>query len=178
MYAYIYGKIIDILTNYIIIETNNIGYNIFISNPKNYEIGKTYKIYLYEILKEEEHTLYGFQTQTQKDIFLKLISVKGLGPKMALSMFTNAKESDICTAINNEDIEYLKRFNKIGDKLAKQIIFDLKGKLITKDNKQNDLINALKQLGYKEKDYKYILNKISPSLPIEEQIKIALKQLK
>ena len=126
-----------------------------------FEEGKDYKIYLYQQIKEDEHLLFGFKEKNDKEMFLKLIGVKGLGPKMALPILATGSLAGIKDAIERENILYLKKFPKIGDKLAKQIILDLKGKL--DDFKDLDSVrtdslmevrDALLGLGYKEKEIK------------------------
>ena len=181
MYAYIIGKVKDQTSNQIILETNNIGYEINVSNPYSFEIEKEVKVYLYEHIREDEHTLYGFKNIEEKELFLKLISVKGLGPKMALPMFATGGVNGIIDAIERENILYLKKFPKIGEKVARQIILDLKGKLAKVDlqdqNTKEELIEVLKGLGYKEKDFKGIIPKIDETKKVEEQVKDALKLL-
>lgn len=181
MYAYIKGVIKEQTGSGIIIDCNNIGYEINVPNPYSYELEKDALVYTYEHIREDEHTLYGFKNQDEKELFLKLINVKGLGPKMALPMLATGSISGIVDAIERENILYLKKFPKIGDKVAKQIILDLKGKLnvsnIEEDNSKEELIEVLKGLGYKEKDYKGIINKVDSSKKVEEQVKEALKLL-
>lgn len=181
MYSYIYGKVIEQTSTGITLDNNNIGYYINVSNPYVFDLEKEYKIYLYEHIREDEHTLYGFKFALEKDLFLKLISVKGIGPKMALPMFATGSINGIVDAIERENILYLKKFPKIGEKVAKQIILDLKGKVSTNgeyiNNTYEDLIEVLKGLGYKEKDYKNIIGKVNNNLTIEEQVKEALKLL-
>ena len=181
MYAYIKGIVTDQTSNQIILETNKIGYEINVPNPYAYELDKETKIYLYEHIREDEHTLYGFKNMDEKELFLKLIDVKGLGPKMAIPMLATGSINGIIDAIERENILYLKKFPKIGEKVAKQIILDLKGKLnttgVVEDNSKEELIEVLKGLGYKEKDYKGVINKVDSTLEVEEQVKEALKLL-
>ena len=129
MYGYISGTVKEIDSNYIIIDNNGIGYLIYVPNPYVFIIGKEYTVYTYSNIREDEYTLYGFKTREEKELFLKLISVKGLGPKMALPMLATGSTSLIEEAIETENINYLKKFPKIGDKVARQVILDLKGKL-------------------------------------------------
>ena len=82
MYDYIIGKVTMIKNNAIILENNGIGYYIFVSNPYSFEIGVDYKVFVYQQIQEDGHFLYGFKTIEEKDLFLKLISVKGLGCKI------------------------------------------------------------------------------------------------
>ena len=184
MYGYISGKIIEIEPNYIIIDNNGIGYQIYVPNPYSFMLEKEYTIYTYSNIREDEYTLYGFKTKEEKELFLKLISVKGLGPKMALPMLATGSITVLEEAIETENINYLKKFPKIGDKVARQVILDLKGKLnvintglFKKEDHSNELYEALLGLGYKQADIKKIINKVNIELSVEEQIKEALKLL-
>ena len=180
MYSYIKGNITNIESNYIVIENSGIGYLIYTANPYSFELNKEYKLYIYQYVKEDELSLYGFKSLDEKDLFLKLISVKGLGCKMALPILASNVDG-VIDAIERENILYLKKFPKIGDKVARQIILDLKGKLVSKEEKTvvkdfDELIEALKALGYKPVDIKKILSSIKED-KVEEQIKEALKLL-
>ena len=185
MYDYIKGTITSIKNNSIVVDNNGIGYLIYVSNPYSFELGKDYKVYVYQQIKEDEHSLFGFKTLEEKEFFLKLISVSGVGCKMALPILAVGSIEGIMDAIERENVLYLKKFPKIGDKLAKQIILDLKGKLefigvgITDDvvETENELRDVLIGLGYKEKELKPVLAKVDTSLPIEGQVKDALKLL-
>ena len=180
MYSYIKGIIDEVTSSSIVIYNNGIGYNVFVSNPYSFNVGEEYKIYLYNYIREDEYSLYGFKSLEEKDLFLRLINVKGLGPKIALPMLATGSVSGIVDAIDRENIMYLTKFPKVGDKLARQIILDLKGKLNTKETSvaQNDeLIEALVSLGYKNADIKKIISKVDQSATIENQIKEALKLL-
>lgn len=178
MFGYIKGSVTIITSNHIILENNDIGYIIFVANPYSFELNHDYIVYVYNYLREDENTLYGFKTTEEKDLFLRLINVKGLGPRTAMPMFATGSVNGIIDAIERENILYLTKFPKIGDKLARQIILDLKGKLgttIGKENSNEELIDVLVGLGYKLADIKKILPKISEELSIENQIKEALK---
>ncbi len=181
MYAYIKGIVTDIESSYIILDNNGIGYLIYTANPYSFNIGEEYMVYLYQNVREDEISLYGFKTKEEKDLFLKLIGVKGLGCKMALPMIATGSTSGIIDAIERENVLYLKKFPKIGDKVARQIILDLKGKLVSKEEAPTDnfdeLIEALKSLGYKTSDINRVLKMINPTDDIEMQIKEALKLL-
>jgi len=178
MLHYIKGIVDSINPGNIIVETNGLGYMIYVSNPYSFEEGKDVKVYLYNHIREDENSLYGFKTKEELELFLKLINVKGLGPKMALPMFASSSVDGIMDAIERENILYLKKFPKIGDKVARQIILDLKGKLAKSDDVKNDnseLVEVLSSLGYKMPDIKKVLSKVDSSKSIEEQIKDALK---
>lgn len=180
MYAYLNGIIKDIESNYIVLDINGIGYLIYVANPYYYQIENSYKVYTYTHIREDEFSLYGFKSKEELDLFLKLISVKGLGPKMALPILATGSIKGIMDAIDRENILYLKKFPKIGDKVARQIILDLKGKLaktVTNNNINEELTEALLALGYKNNDIKKVVASIDSNLTIENQIKEALKLL-
>lgn len=182
MYAYIKGLVVEIESSYIVIDNNNIGYIIYVPNPYSYKLNNEYKVYTYTQIKEDEHSLYGFKEKEELKLFLKLISVKGLGPKMALPMLATGSINGIMDAVERENILYLKKFPKIGDKVARQIILDLKGKLVSGEKVVNnkdfsELTEALKSLGYKASDINKILPNIKSEENVEEQIKEALRLL-
>ena len=181
MYGYIKGIVTEIESSYIILETNNVGYLIYVANPYSYQLNIEYKVYLYTQIKEDEHLLYGFKEKEEKELFLKLISVKGLGCKMALPILATGSINGIVDAIDRENILYLKKFPKIGDKVARQIILDLKGKLTTSPNTQmevnTELVEVLISLGYKRPDIKKVIPNVNSNLTIEEQVKDALRLL-
>lgn len=183
MYKYMIGFVKEYGPNYIVLECNNIGYLIYVANPYVYEAEKEYKIYLYNHIREDENSLYGFKSNEELDLFLRLINVKGLGPKMANGFFATGSVSGIIDAINRENILYLTKFPKVGEKIAKQIILDLKGKIDiietdnVEDNNAEDLIAVLESLGYKTPEIKKIVKDVDPSLPVEAQVKEALKLL-
>ena len=179
MYEYIKGKITKQESNYIVLDNNGIGYLIYVPNPYSFELDKDVIVYIYQYVREDEITLYGFKSFEEKELFLKLINVKGLGCKMALPMFATGSIEGIEDAIERENILYLKKFPKIGDKVARQIILDLKGKLnmtsVSKASDFEELTEVLVNLGYKSNDIKKILPNINNNDTIENQVKEALK---
>lgn len=183
MYSYINGTVTNIESNSIALDNNGIGYFIHTPNPYAFIVNNEYKIYLYQHVREDEMSLYGFKTSEEKAMFLKLIGVKGLGCKMALPMLATGSIEGIIDAIERENILYLKKFPKIGDKVARQIILDLKGKFgVTANIKVNsgmseELVDVLKGLGYKPLDINRVLPNIDKSKKLEDQIKDALKML-
>lgn len=181
MYGYIKGIVTEIESSYIVLENNNIGYLIYVANPYSYQLNNEYKVYLYTQIKEDEHLLYGFKEKEEKDLFLKLISVKGLGCKMALPILATGSINGIADAIERENILYLKKFPKIGDKVARQIILDLKGKLTPSSNNivnvNSELVEVLTSLGYKNPDIKKVIPNVDVNLSLEDQVKEALKLL-
>lgn len=181
MFSFIKGYVRETEKNYITLENNGIGYQIFVANPFSFPMDEEKKVFIYTYIKEDEFSLYGFNTLEEKELFLRLISVKGVGPKLALPMFALGSVSGIIDAIDRENILYLTKFPKVGEKVARQIILDLKGKLTgsteVSTSGLEEVVEALESLGYKNSDIKKVLPKVDPSLKIEEQVKEALKLL-
>ena len=182
MYSYIKGYVTEINASSITVEASGVGFLIYVPNPFSYEIDKEYKVYVYNKIGEDEYSLYGFKERNEFELFLKLLSVKGLGPKLALPILATGSISGIVDAINRENILYLTKFPKIGEKLARQIILDLKGKIdIESDDVENDdqedLIDTLTALGYKTSEIKKVIGSVDHSKSLEEQVKEALRLL-
>ena len=182
MYSYIKGIVKDQESNYIVLDNNGIGYHIFVANPFQYKLDEEAKVYIYSYIREDEYSLYGFSSKDEKNLFLKLLNVKGVGPKLIMPMLATGSVNGIIDAIDRENILYLKKFPKVGDKVARQIILDLKGKLTASSDVTNiggfdELVNVLEGLGYKTVDIKKILPNMDANLKIEEQVKEALKLL-
>ncbi len=128
MYSYIIGKVVELTSSYIVIDNSGIGYMVYVPNPYQFEKNNEYQIFLYQSVTENDIRLYGFKTNEQKDLFLNLIKVKGIGPKSAVAILAVGNTNEIIEAIENGNEKFLKSFPGIGPKAAKQIILDLKGK--------------------------------------------------
>lgn len=181
MFDVIEGKVIDIEVNYVCISTSGIGFKVFVPNPYSFKLDEEVKVYLHNQIKEDEYSLYGFKSKEERNIFLKFINVKGLGPKIALPILAGSTVEGLMDAIERENVLYLEKFPKVGEKLARQIILDLKGKLVSKENSSSgvndELIEVLLSLGYKRPDINRVVKDVDGSLSIESQIKKALKLL-
>lgn len=183
MYNYLKGTVQFIESDSIALETNGIGYKIYVANPYSFMEGEETTVFVYHQVKEDIEALFGFKTREERDLFLKLLNVKGLGTKVGIGFFATGSVSGIVDAIDRENVLYLKKFPKVGDKLAKQIVLDLKGKLgsiditTTSNNDSFELISVLESLGYKTADISKIVPNVDKSKTIEEQVKDALKLL-
>ena len=180
MYEYIKGIVTKQFANYVVIGAYGVGYKLYTPNPYKFKLDEEVKVYTYNHIREDENTLYGFISEDERDLFLKLIDVKGLGPRMAITILASCSLAGLIDAIDRENILYLKKIPKIGEKLARQIILDLKGKLVLTENStesSDELTLALEALGYKPNDIKNVVDKIDSSLNIETQIKEALRLL-
>lgn len=185
MYNYIFGKVTYIQGNYIVLENNNIGYQIRTPNPLNFTKNEEYKIYTYLHVREDIFDLYGFKTIEERELFLKLISVKGIGPKGALAILASGSIDGVIAAINSKDSKYLQRFPGIGPKASQQIILDLHGKIDFEE--QNNQVNpkvkiiqdALRSMGYNQTEIKKVNQTIIDNLDKDdsELLRIILKNI-
>ncbi len=187
MYSYFVGKLTNVLPSQIVYEVNGIGYLINVANSYSFD-PLIDRVYIYQHVREAEISLYGFKSNDEKEMFLDLISVTGIGPKTALAILAASEPMFIRSAIASEDATYLQKFPKIGKKAAGQIIIDLGGKyeqseVLPTDNKQkilidnSDVIEALLALGYSEKDVKKHLKSVDQALSTEDKIKHILGQM-
>lgn len=177
MYAYLKGVITEIEPTYISLENNNIGYLIITPNPFRYHLNEEVKVFIHHYLREDSDNLYGFISKLERDLFIDLISVSGIGPKSALAILSLGEPEKIIVAIENGDVKFLTQFPGIGPKSAQQIILDLKGKLVKAElvtKKDDEVSEALEALGYSKREITRALKNIDSNLTIEKRIKQAL----
>ncbi|MFL4499183.1 Holliday junction branch migration protein RuvA [Weissella sp. MSCH1] len=171
MYEYLNGVITEVAPNYIVVEVGGIGYRVLVANPYAFPMNELERVYVEQIIRENEQSLYGFLTADEKLLFQKLLNVSGIGPKSALAILANADHTGLVQAIADNDITFLTKFPGIGKKTAQQIVLDLQNKLSdlpfnndieinlvlpekqTSDNPElADALLALEALGYAKKD--------------------------
>jgi len=185
MIAFIKGKVFSYNAESVILENNGIGYRIFMPDASTLVLNQEVLIYTYQQFREDATILYGFQKQEEHDLFVRLISVKGIGPKIAISAMSAASTNTIIAAIENGDAAALKRLPGIGAKAASQIILDLKGKLVENESNKTekainpnlqDAIDALKSLGYKNSEIHSIMKDLNKEKDksVDEYIRLAL----
>lgn len=181
MYSYIKGSVSEINNTNIVLENNGIGYEIITPNPFKYAHNQEVLVYTYFHIREEIQQLYGFLTKAEKQLFITLLGVKGIGPKSACVMLASGSVDEITSAIGRSDVNYLKKYPGIGPKAAQQIILDLQGKLNFEDSinvsNYDDIVDALMALGYKSKDANNAVSKLEKGLDEAEALKLALKNL-
>lgn len=132
MFNYIIGEIVLKSENSVVVENNSVGFEISVSQSTLLSlpsIGSVAKIYTYLNVREDEMSLFGFSTLEEKEMFLKLISVSGIGPKVALSILSGIRLSDLSIAIKTEDIKVLSTIKGLGKKTAERIVLELKDKI-------------------------------------------------
>ncbi len=201
MFAYIKGSL-EVKTNgYIVIDVNGIGYKIFMSETainKLGAIGEIIKIHTYVRVREDDISIYGFNTNEELRMFELLLSVSGIGAKSALVILSNVSVSSFALAIINNDINLLKKLPGIGLKTAQRVILELKDKLkkeneivanentdisdtintaIMDDEKIAEATAALKVLGYTGKEIEKALEKVDANLSVEDIIRKGLLNL-
>ena len=177
MYEYLNGNIAIVKPDFIVVDVNGVGYKVFSPSPYAYQEGQKVRVFIEQIVRDTGVTLYGFQTEDDKGLFLKLLSVSGIGPKSALAIMASEDSNSLAEAIEQGEVKYLTRFPGVGKKTASQIVLDLKGKLgdyVKKANKEalaeatpelNDALLALLALGYTKKE----VDRITPALIEEEK---------
>lgn len=184
MIGFLRGKVFSYSSEYVLLDVNNVGYRINFYHPEKLKKDEEILIFTYENIREDEDSLYGFLSLAEYDLFVKLISVKGLGPKIASGILASSNVDDIIEAIENGDVGFMRSMPGVGAKTASQIILDLKGKLVessdvkVNESKLNDVSEALKSLGYKTSEIKPIIKELAKEdLSTDEYIKRALAML-
>lgn len=194
MIAYLKGKLVIKSVDYIVIDVQGIGYKVYMSKTAidKLEEEKEVKVYTYLKVREDDISLFGFNTLEELHMFELLISVGGIGAKSAIAILSNITPSKFALAVITSDVNTLKKLQGIGPKTAQRIILELKDKIKTEEaieNQENtikqeeqiqedmeELIQALQVLGYRRYEINNILPKIKEET-LEDRIKEALKYL-
>jgi Holliday junction DNA helicase RuvA len=197
MIAYIKGEITFKTPTYVLVEASGIGYHINISLQTYSQIEKLERVKLltHFYVKEDQQTLYGFADNVEKQLFIHLISVSGIGPSTARLMLSGMSTDELRSAIIGENDAAFKKVKGIGPKTAKRLILDLKDKLLKESGEEGismgspasntlrqEALSALVALGYVKIQAQKTLNKILQSQPqiesVEKLIKLALSDLR
>lgn len=194
MFEYLKGRLTKITAKYIVLEVAGIGYILHVANPYRYSesVNQDITIYTHQVIREDAHLLYGFETESEKDVFLRLISVSGIGPTTALAIIAVDDNEGLVRAIDQQNITYLTKFPKIGKKTAQQMVLDLAGKFVDVTVEAgntapsapagnfalDEAMEALLALGYKATEIKKIRAFFDGTTETAENyIKSALKML-
>ena len=191
MIVHVSGKLVYKEPNSTIVDVNGLGYKIYISLNSYNElpnINEKVNLLTHYNISEKGHDLFGFVDSAEKKIFEMLISVSGIGPKIAINMLSVVNPNDFRERLISGEVKKLTSLPGIGPKTAKRLIVELKDKFVDSDNEDlpiddypdlnNDALSALKNLGFRDKDIRKILNKLDPKLSTEEKIKKSLKELR
>ncbi|RZT22202.1 MULTISPECIES: Holliday junction branch migration protein RuvA [Fictibacillus] len=188
------GNVDYITAEYIVINNNGIGYKIICPNPFIYKMNEQRSVYTYHYVREDVLALYGFINRKERDLFLKLLNVSGIGPKGALAIVAFGQPEQVVNAIEHEDEKFLTKFPGVGKKTARQMILDLKGKVSifadaditeglfaeveTTGDELDEAIEALTVLGYGRKEIQKVLPELKKEkMSANEYVKAALKKL-
>ncbi len=191
MIAHIFGEIQEKFgTNGLIVDVNGVGYEMLVPAPdfESVNLGEKRKFYTYHQVRENAEELYGFSSLAAKKLFELLTSVQGIGPKAGIAILSLAETEEVRNVIANADIGFIAKASGIGKKSAERVIVDLRDKVgapskygasevkIKKSqNEPDEALDALIALGFPLKEATVALEKVDPELPVEERIKLALK---
>ena len=199
MFAYIKGTLETKSNDYVVIDVGGIGYKIFMSGTaidRLGNIGETVKVHTFFRVREDDISIFGFNTQEELRMFELLLSVSGIGAKTSLTMLSCVTPSQFALAVISGDITALTQIPGIGKKSAERIVLELKDKLkaeekisgatnkdaslnniIVQDDKAQEAVSALLVLGYNRKEIDKVFEKLDKSLSVEEMIKKGLSLL-
>ena len=187
MIGYVEGKLLETYVGEVIVDVNGVGYELRVSLSTYSSLGKKgspISLFVYTHVRENSIELYGFLTAEEKKLFKVLLTVNGVGPKIALSLLSGMPFEKLKSVLAQGQIQALVTIPGVGKKTAERIIMELKGKLKIFDTSASplsssfdDAFSALTHLGYKEKDVRDALQKIQgEGLSVEDVIRGALRE--
>ena len=194
MITQLQGKLVEKNPTHVVIDCHGVGYfvNISLNTYSALPEGEAIKLYTYLQIKEDAHTLYGFLTKTEREVFVLLLSVSGVGASTARTMLSSLTAAHVRSAIINGDVANIKAVKGIGAKTAQRVVLDLKDKMLklqdfeevsisTLNTNKEEALAALEVLGFVRKQAEKVVDSIiksnSEELSVEEIIKQALKRL-
>lgn len=157
MIAFVNGVVRIIRSDRVVLDVHGVGYEVYLANALSQKMGDELFLYTYQHVREDAILLFGFLKEEDYEVFMRLINVKGIGPKTAQTMLSVCSGKEMIEAIENDDIKKLKSLPGIGEKTAGQIVLDLKGKFVSLETSDGATSNpvwgqvqdALLSLGYK-----------------------------
>ena len=193
MYEYLNGELAHILPTAIVVDVHGVGYQVVFANPYRLQdsLKKQIKVLVQQVVREDSITLYGFISSEERELFQRLMSVSGIGPKSAMSILANDDTEGFVNAVESGNVTYLTKFPGVGKKTAQQIILDLKGKfeavpeettkavVSTNQATLEEAKEALLGLGYSAKEITKIWKSLEAAAPSTTQkaLKVAFKLL-
>ena len=201
MIEYIKGELTEVTPAYAVVEAHGVGYGMHISlnTYSGIQNKKDVKLYVFESIREDAHVLFGFANRQEREMFLLLITVSGVGANTARMILSAMSPAELCNVIATGNEKLLKTVKGIGLRTAQRIIVDLKDKIATADfsgamsagtaapamavNKEvhDEAIGALTMLGFAPAPSAKVVSAIlseNPQMPVEQVVKLALKQIK
>lgn len=196
MIAYVKGKVIDEFDGGIVLENNGIGFEILCSASAAARLSRDKEggVYTYFKTSDDGITLFGFDTKAEKNMFIKLISVSGVGPKLGISVLSGMSLGDLATAIATSDVKSLSRIKGLGKKTAERIILELREKVsensvgdiiggsavgVSLSSEEEDAVIALMGLGFSSQESREAVKqaKLSGAVTVQEVISLALRSI-
>jgi Holliday junction DNA helicase RuvA len=187
MIGFLKGEVLSVDEDSAIVLVSGVGYQVTCSTSFLEELSTskvTENIWIYTHVREDNIQLFGFPSPANKEIFLSLLKVNGVGPKMAMNILSGCDEQRLMTLIETEDVKGLSSLPKVGKKTAEQIILTLKGKLVIQDKSANkkapvrtELHSALVNLGFKPQDVDHVVAGLPADIDFEEGIRQGLSAL-
>ncbi len=190
MIGFLEGTVFDVSADHLILNVNGIGYDVLASAQTLTDvqvlIGQNLQVWIHSHVREDAFQLFGFLTKPEKEFFLQLLKVNGVGPKMALSIMSGARVAQIQDWIENSDAKALSSLPKVGKKTAEQIILSLQGKLVRIDSKlkgtkttetHRQISSALVNLGFKNQNVDLFIMSLESTATLEEGVRLGLQKL-
>ena len=189
MIGRIHGTLIDKAPPQVLVDCAGVGYELLVPMSSFYNLpalGQTVTLLTQLIVREDAHTLFGFETAGERDAFRLLVKISGVGPRTALSILSGLSVADLSLAISMQESARLVKVPGIGKKTAERLLLELKGKmgadmtggsLFATNASQNDILQALLALGYSEKEAALTLKSLPHDIGVSEGIKLALRNL-
>jgi Holliday junction DNA helicase RuvA len=191
MIATLSGSVAEKLLDVVVLDVRGVGYGLFVTNEDYGALaqGKDAKLYIYEHIREASHDLFGFVKLDTKKLFEQLLSVNGVGPKMALNILSIGNADQVRAAIAGGDVKFIQRASGVGKRVAERVVVELKDKvglegielgaagMLGSDNllRQDEAVEALVSLGFSPQDASKALQNVDSKLPTEDRVKLALK---
>jgi Holliday junction DNA helicase RuvA len=184
MIGYLKGEILSLDDKSIVLDVNNVGYevNLSLSTLLKYKVGEEIELYIHSHIREDQFTLFGFENKSEKDLFRKLTSVSGVGPRSGLTMLSVSTPENLVRAIEGGNIDLFPKIPGVGKKTLEKVILELRGKFdnmaITSESEaMKNARMALETLGYNGRDISTTLATLHPDLDMNSLIKESLKIL-
>ena len=183
MIAFVNGIVKIIRSDRVVLDVHGVGYEVYLANALSQKKDEELFLYTYQHVREDGILLFGFLKEEDYEVFMRLINVKGIGPKTAQTMLSVCSGKEMIEAIENDDIKRLKSLPGIGAKTAGQIVLDLKGKFVSLETSESSTSNpvwtqvqdALVSLGYKSSQLTKIKNELeNTELQEDEMLRQAL----
>lgn len=197
MIGYLHGKVLQVYADHFLLDVHGIGYRIFMVPSEHNKLhkGEDAELYIHTSVREDAIVLYGFFTQEEYDLFQLLISVSGIGPKVALGILSSITVGNLCQAIHKKQATVLTKLPGIGKKSAERLILELQDKVslpassnpmdevefeietLDGDDMVMEAQAALLSLGYRQAEISSVLKKLGKCKSVQECIKMGLKEL-